>query len=134
MSSYVLDASVAVAAVRTSERSHREARARLGAVLTGADLIIVPVIFDVEVVSALVRGGGQYAAVREFLDRDLGTRQLVSIGPREARAISSLAAAARLRAADAAYVWVANSRGLPLVTLDLEVQNKAGSLCRVETP
>lgn len=134
MSSYVLDASVAVAAVRPSEPHHRAARARLAAILTGADAIVVPAIFDVEVTASLVRGLGSSSAAREYLERDLGARELVTIGPRAARAISGVAARTRLRAADAAYVWVASSRGLSLVTLDAEIAQRVGTLCQVEAP
>jgi predicted nucleic acid-binding protein len=134
VSTYVLDASVAIAAVRSYEPSHRAARARLVALLTGVDDIVVPAIFDVEVTSTLVRGRASSSAAREYLDRDLAARQLVTIGPRAARAISGVAARTRLRAADAAYVWVASSRGLPLVTLDLEVAQRVGTLCQVEAP
>jgi predicted nucleic acid-binding protein len=102
--------------------------------LTGADAIVVPAIFDVEVTSALVRGQASSSAAREYLDRDLAARQLVTLGPRAARAISGVAARTRLRAADAAYVWVASSRGLPLVTLDREIAQKVGTLCQVEAP
>jgi predicted nucleic acid-binding protein len=134
VSTYVLDASVAVAAVRPSEPSHRAARARLAALLTGTDAIVVPAIFDVEVTSALVRAQASGASAQEYLERDLGARQLVTIGPRAARAISGVAARTRLRAADAAYVWVASSRGLPLVTLDEEISKRVGTLCQVEAP
>lgn len=134
MSTYVLDASVAVAAVRPSEPFHQAARARLTALLTGIDAIVVPAIFDVEVTAALVRGKASSSAAREYLDRDLGARQLVTLGPRAARAISGVAARTRLRAADAAYVWVASSHGLPLVTLDVEIAQRVGTLCQVEAP
>jgi len=134
VSTYVLDASVAVAAVRPGEHSHRAARARLAALLTGADAIVVPAIFDVEVTSALVRGQASSSAAREYLDRDLAARQLVTLGPRAARAISGVAARTRLCAADAAYVCVASSRGLPLVTLDREIAQKVGTLCQIEAP
>jgi predicted nucleic acid-binding protein len=134
VSTYVLDASVAVAAVRPSEPSHQAARARLVALFTGTDTIVVPAIFDVEVTATLVRERASSAAAQEYLDRDLATRELVTIGPRAARAISGVAARTRLRAADAAYVWVASSRGLPLVTLDLEIAQKVGTLCQVEAP
>lgn len=134
MSTYVLDASVAVAAVRPGEAGHAAARARLAALLTGADSIVVPAIFDVEVCATLVRADAPLAAARKFLDRDLGARRLVTLGPRAARAISGVAARARLRAADAAYVWVASSRGLPLVTLDREIAQRVGTLCEVEAP
>jgi predicted nucleic acid-binding protein len=96
--------------------------------------MVVPAIFDVEVTSALVRGGAALAAVREYLERDLAARELITIGPRAARAIAGVAARTRLRAADATYVWVASSRGLPLVTLDREIAQKVGTLCQVEEP
>lgn len=57
MSTFVLDASVAVAAVRRAEPSHAAARARLALVLAGTDHAIVPATFDAEVTSALVRAG-----------------------------------------------------------------------------
>lgn len=133
MTTYVLDASVAVAAVRPGEPSHQAARARLVALLAGLDSIVVPAIFDVEVTSALVRGGAANATVQQYLDRDLAARELVTIGPRAAHAISGVAARTRLRAADAAYVWVASSRGLPLITLDHEIAQRVGTLCQVES-
>ncbi len=134
MTTYVLDASVAVAAVRPSEPSHAVARNRLALLLTGADDVVVPAIFDFEVTSALVRGQASPASARRYLERDLGGRVLITIGPRAARAISAVAAKTRLRAADAAYVWVAVSRGLPLVTLDLEIGQRAAGLCAIEAP
>ena len=134
MTSYVLDASVAVAAVRPGEPSHGAARARLAALLTGRDDVVVPAIFDAEVTSALVRGQASPAAARHYLEHDLAARRLVTIGPRCARAISAVAARTRLRAADAAYVWVASARGLPLVTLDRDIGRRAGGLCQVELP
>jgi predicted nucleic acid-binding protein len=104
------------------------------ALLTGTDDIVVPAIFDVEVTATLVRGRATSSAAQKFLDRDLGARQLVTLGPRAARAISGVAARTRLRAADAAYVWVASSRGLTLVTLDREIAARVGTLCQVEAP
>ncbi len=134
MSTYVLDASVAVAAVRTTEPSHAAARVRLALLLAGADEIVVPAIFDVEVTSALIRARAPAAAVRRYLEHDLAARRLVTIGPRAAHAISGIAARTQLRAADAAYVWVASQRGLPLVTLDREIADRVGALCAVEAP
>lgn len=131
---YVLDASVAVAAVREREPHHRAARARLQGFLEGKDEIVVPVIFDAEVASALLRRGVPAAMVARFLDEDLAARRLVTMGPRASRGIVSVVAATKLRAADAAYVWTASSRGLVLVTLDLEIPTKVAGLCRVEMP
>jgi len=88
----------------------------------------------VDATSALVRRGAAIAAVQEYLERDLAAREIITIGPRAALAISGVAARTRLRAADAVYVWVASSRGLPLVTLDREIAQKVGTLCQVEDP
>ncbi len=134
MTTYVLDASVAVAAVRAGEPSHIAARARIASLLAGDDDIIVPALFDVEVTSALVRGRASPAAARRYIEHDLGARRLVTIGPRSARAISAVAARTHLRAAAAAYVWVAGARHLPLVTLDRDIGRRAGKLCQVESP
>ncbi|MGA7119765.1 MAG: type II toxin-antitoxin system VapC family toxin [Polyangiaceae bacterium] len=134
MTTYVLDASVAVAAVRPCEPSHAPARARLARLLTGADDIVVPALFDVEVTSALVRGQALPARAEKYLRVDLAGRKLVTIGPRSARAICGVVAKTQLRAADAAYVWVALTHGLPLVTLDDEVGRKVAGICRVEPP
>jgi predicted nucleic acid-binding protein len=134
VTTYVLDASVAVAAVRPGEPSHAAARARLASLLVGDDDVVVPAIFDVEVTSALVRSRASPAAARRYLEQDLAARRLVTIGPRAARAISGVAARTQLRAADAAYVWVASVRDLPLVTLDREIGRRASAICRVESP
>ncbi len=134
MTTYVLDASVAVAAVRPGEPSYAAARARLAGLLTGADGIIVPALFDIEVTSALVRARTSPARVQKYLDVDLVARKLVTIGPRSARAICGIVAKTRLRAADAAYVWLAITHGLPLVTLDREIGAKVGGICHVEAP
>ena len=131
---YVLDASVAVAAVRPSEPHHRAARIRLAALFTGQDQIVVPAIFDAEVTSALVRGGAPPELAAAYLDTDLASRRLVTMGPRAARGIVAVVRTTKLRAADAAYVWVASSRGLVLVTLDEEIARKISGLCRVELP
>jgi len=131
---YVLDASVAVAAVRPSEPHHAAARDRLAALFTGRDEIVVPAIFDAEVTSALVRSGGSPGHAATFLESDLASRRVVTIGPRAVRGIVAVVKTTKLRAADAAYVWTASSRGLVLVTLDQEIAQKVSGLCRVELP
>lgn len=131
---YVLDASVAVAAVRPSDSHHRAARSRLLSLLTGEDEIVVPAIFDAEVTSALVRGGAPPALCAAYLETDLAARRMITMGPRASQGVVAIVQATKLRAADAAYVWVASSRGLVLVTLDREISQRAGGLCRVEAP
>jgi predicted nucleic acid-binding protein len=118
---YVLDASVAVAALRSSEPHHAAALARCLPLFAGRDQIVVPALFDVEVTAALVRRGAPAESVSRFLEKHLAQRELVTIGPRAARAARTIAARARLRAAGALYVWVAVRESVPLVTLDREV-------------
>jgi predicted nucleic acid-binding protein len=100
----------------------------------GRDEIVVPAIFDVEVVSALVRRGASPASVERFFEKHFAARTLVTIGPRAVRAARALASTTRLRAADALYVWVAAREGLSLVTLDAEVLQRGAPVCKVQTP
>jgi predicted nucleic acid-binding protein len=122
---YVLDASVAVAALRRNEPAHAEAFRRCSALFDGSDEIVVPAIFDLEVFSALVRRGVAPASVERFFERHFATRKLVTIGPRAAGAVRRVVGLTRLRAVDALYVWLAAREGLPLVTADREVLDRA---------
>ncbi|MGH7895677.1 MAG: type II toxin-antitoxin system VapC family toxin, partial [Candidatus Binatia bacterium] len=118
---YVLDASVAIAALRASEPGHHEALRRCLPLFAGRDQIVVPSIFDLEVTSALVRRGVAPVRVAAFFDSHLRSRELITIGPRAVRAARAVVNITRLRAADALYVWVAARKGIPLVTADGEV-------------
>lgn len=131
---YVLDASVAVAALRKQELQHADALRWCLPLFAGRDEIVVPAIFDVEVVSALVRRGAAPASVDRFFERHFASRRLVTIGPRAARAARRIASSTRLRAADALYVWLAAREGLPLVTIDSEVLHRGASVCQVQAP
>jgi predicted nucleic acid-binding protein len=123
--SCVLDASIAVAALREGEPLHEASLRRCLPIFAGREAIVVPAIFDVEVTAALVRRGVPARRVDEFFLRHLAARTLVVIGPRAARAAQGVAGATRLRAADALYVWVAARHGLELITADEEVLRRA---------
>jgi predicted nucleic acid-binding protein len=125
MSTYVLDASVAVSALRASDANHSRAASHLAPLLQGIDSIVVPPIFDVEVVATLVRAGYAPADARRAADLFVGRARTVTLGPRAARAASSTASRTRLRTGDAIYVWVAEREALPLVTLDAEILGRA---------
>jgi predicted nucleic acid-binding protein len=71
---YVLDASVAVAALRDKEPLHRDALRRCMPLFAGEEEIVVPAIFDLEVTSALVRQGASPASVGRFLAAHLTAR------------------------------------------------------------
>ncbi|GAC1352077.1 MAG: hypothetical protein NVS3B20_18890 [Polyangiales bacterium] len=129
-----LDASVAVASQRPKERSHAAALARVNRVLAGTDDVVVPALFPIEVASALTRGGVEASVVIAYLDSLLAFAELVTIGPKRAPLIRAFAMATKLRAADAAYAWVASKANVRLVTLDGELLKLAPPVCRVEPP
>jgi predicted nucleic acid-binding protein len=131
---YVLDASVAVASLRPNEPLHAAAVAFLSPLLKGDDAIVVPAIFRIEVASALARAMFTPAQVARFIGAFVARATIVTIGPRRAIRIERVAIATRLRAADAMYVWLAGREGIPLVTGDAEVQQRATSACRVISP
>lgn len=122
---YVLDASVAIAALRDTEPLHKEALRRCMPLFAGEDEIVVPAIFDLEVTSALLRRGAALASVGRFFTAHLTARTLVTVGPRAIGAVRNVIEKTRLRAADALYVWVAVREGLVLVTADREVLERA---------
>ena len=132
----VLDASVAVAAVRRSEPHHLRARARVDAILTGRDELLVPALFPIEVTSALARRAAwPKPQIATYVTRLLAPPcRVVTLGARSARAASQLAAAMRLRAADAVYVWVAAKAGVLLVSLDDEILERGAAVCQVQAP
>lgn len=125
---YVLDASVAIAALRKTEPSHLDALRRCTPLFAGQDEIVVPAIFDIEVFSGLVRRGAAPTVVASLFALHFTTRRAVTIGPRAAAGARSVVTKARLRAADALYVWLAAREGLDLVTLDNEVLSRAGAV------
>lgn len=129
-----LDASVAVASERPREPSHAASRARVDRVLAGADDLVVPALFPIEVAAALARVGLAERDVRAYVERLLAGAELVTIGPKRAPLIQAVAMATKLRAADAAYVWVAARARVPLVTLDGEVLKRGAPVCAVEPP
>jgi predicted nucleic acid-binding protein len=125
VSAYVLDASVAISALRTSEANHARAASYLAPLLQGIDAIVVPAIFDVEVVATLVRAGYPANEARRAADLFVDPARTIILGPRAARAASSTASRTQLRTGDAIYVWVAEREGLPLVTFDSEILGRA---------
>lgn len=121
----MLDASVAISALRAADANHTRAASYLAPLLQGVDSIVVPAIFDTEVVATLTRAGYAAADARRAANLFVGAGRVVTIGPRAARAASSVASRTRLRTGDAFYVWVAEREALPLVTFDGEILARA---------
>jgi predicted nucleic acid-binding protein len=131
----VLDACVVIASIRPSEPSHSASKARVQRVLRGDDEIVVPSFFIVETSGALARLGQPEADILPFIDAlTAPPHEIVTVGPKSARAARTVALMAKLRGPDALYVWVAARAGLPLCTLDQEIVSRAGPHCQVIAP
>lgn len=131
----VLDASVAVAAARAREPSHRAARLLVAGILRGEDEVVVPAIFSVEVAAALARADEPTPAIRAYVDALLRmAARVVPLSPAVARRARETAMRWRLRAADALYVSLAEWESLPLCTLDPEMSRRGASVCEVIAP
>jgi predicted nucleic acid-binding protein len=131
----VLDASVAVAALRPSEPKHTAASARILRLLNGADTAVVPALFVVEVRDALARLGFNRKTSAAFVDalaRD--PHEIITLGPRAANAAARVAARCKLRGSDACYVWLAQRESIPLCTLDAERAARGKAVCTVMEP
>ena len=132
---YVLDASVAVAAAHPSESTHAAALARVMRVMHGLDELVVPVIFAIEVAAALSRTGSPAPVIERFIAPLIASpTRIITIGPRTAQRIQRVAVRLRLRAADAAYVWLAEREGVALITSDREMLRRGAAICQVRAP
>jgi predicted nucleic acid-binding protein len=131
----VLDASVALAAARAREPSHRAARSRVAGILRGEDELVVPAIFSVEVAAALARAHEPAPAIQAYVDALLRmAARIVPLSPAVARRARDTAMRWRLRAADALYVSLAAWESLPLCTLDREMSQRGANVCEVIAP
>jgi predicted nucleic acid-binding protein len=75
------------------------------------------------------------AAVCAYVDALMSIAAAVAtIGPLRARRIRDMAIVSRLRAADAAYVWLAAQEVAPLCTLDREMAQRGSAFCQVISP
>ena len=131
----VLDASVAIAAQRPQEAAYAASRARLVRFLTGADAGVVPSFFVVEVSGALSRLGFDPKGIGRLGDRlTAPPHEVVTVGPRSAKAARSIAVRGKLRGPDALYVWLASARRLTRCTLDQEMVQRGAAFCKVIAP
>ncbi len=117
-----MDASVGAKWLLPDEEDHPAASSLLDRYASGEVDLVVPDLFFSEVLNALlvavrrkrVSGEAALAALREVEDLHLGP---VSVGPL-LESLFPLALRLGLSAYDAAYLAVAESQGIPLVTAD----------------
>ena len=131
----VLDASVAIAATRVSEPFYAPARAQVERALQGIDAIVVPAFFFVEVAGALARQAIGESDIHAVLDPfTRAPHEVITIGPRRARAAVRVAIACKLRGPDALYVWLAEREGVPVCTLDEEILLRGAARAQTVRP
>jgi predicted nucleic acid-binding protein len=131
----VLDASVAVAALRPSEPAHGAAAARILRLLNGDDTAVLPALFAIEVRGTLARLGFDRRTSVSFVDAlARAPHEVVTIGPRAANAAARVAARCKLRGSDACYVWLAQRESIPLCKLDEEMALCGKAVCSVMEP
>ncbi|MDQ3689404.1 MAG: PIN domain-containing protein [Chloroflexota bacterium] len=131
-----IDASVWLAADAADEAARDVSRSFLRAVLAGGLAVHLPSISIVEVAAAVARRTGDADLAREAGQRVLEMPALV-VHPLDIDAAAEAAALAgyvRLRAADAIYAATALRLGTQLVTLDLELRDRAAPVVGVFTP
>ncbi len=131
-----IDASVWVAADAADEAARDVSRAFLRAVLDGGLAVHQPAISIVEVAAAVARRTGDPDLARQAGQRVLEMPSLV-VHPLDLDSASEAAALAghvRLRAADAIYAATASRHGTRLVTLDMELRERAAIVVDALTP
>lgn len=133
---YTVDASVFVNAFNPHEEGHEVSFQILSAIQERGDPVIVPTLLVPEIVAAVARATGdgpgalQYATATAALPH----LTLVSITAAVARQAADLAAAHRLRGADAIYVAVARRYGTTIVSRDDEQRARGSAVVACQTP
>ena len=133
---YTIDASVFVNAFNPHEKGHAESLELLSAIRKRGEPIIVPTLIVPEVASAVARasddsvGTLQYARALAALPH----LTLISLTAVTAHLAAELAAAYRLRGADAVYLAVARRYGTTVVTRDDEQRARGSAVAACLTP
>jgi predicted nucleic acid-binding protein len=130
-----LDASVWISAFSPAEVGHSDSRALVDLILSARAPLVEPTLFPVEIAGAVSRTRGQVLA------RDLTAPlpalafiRWVALDEGLAARAAELAAAQRLRGADAVYGAVASEHGSVLVSLDQEQLTRMPPVVRTVTP
>jgi predicted nucleic acid-binding protein len=132
----VVDASVWVSRLVPQDFHHQDSKYWFEGQATEGGMLVSPVLLLAEVAGAIARRSGQGKLAEDAIQGmlRLSGLRLVAIDSRLGRAASRLAARLGLRGADAIYVAVAHQLHIPLITWDLEQQEKARGLIEVRTP
>jgi predicted nucleic acid-binding protein len=133
---YTIDASVFVNAFNPHEEGHAESLAALTAIQHRGDPVIVPTLLLPEIAAAVARASDDNDGALAYANAAAGLPNLtlVSLTPAMARQAAELAAAHRLRGADAIYVAVARRYGATLLSRDDEQRARGCAVVACLTP
>ena len=132
----VLDASVWISSLLTTDVHYVRSDSWLVRVSTAGEKLLVPSIFLPEVAGAFMRRVGDRLTAAAALQKTLSSPalQVIPIDAPLATAAAQLALHLSLKGADAAYVALAVERSCPLVTWDRELISRAGAVSSVVEP
>jgi predicted nucleic acid-binding protein len=134
--SVVIDASIWVASVRPSEQHHAASRQFLQSIGDNAVDVYCPSLVLPECMAAIARPTGD-ATLADALVHKLESfprLSLISLTLDQAHRAAVIARDCRLRGADSVYVATADYAKAYLVTWDVEVVTRCGSLIQAMTP
>jgi len=133
---FTIDASVFINAFNPYEEGHEESHRLLGAIQKRAIPMIVPTLVLPEVAATIARGRNDTILGHKFADAlvRLPYLYLVNLDKTTASTASEIAAAHRLRGADAVYAAVAWRFGAELVTRDRQQRDRAAAVLTVHSP
>lgn len=133
---FTIDASVWVNAYSPAEPGQPESRAFLEAVFARGDAIVVPTLLVVELSGVISRTRGDAALAGQMTIALLALPMIrwIALDGMLARQAADLAAAHRLRGADAVYAAVAVTYRSDLVSLDREHLTRLTAVVPTTTP
>ena len=133
---YTIDASVFISAFIESEPQHHASRACLKQFIEQQVNIFCPTLLLVEAAATIARVTGDDAQAIAFASAlaHFPNMELVALDDALAQKAASIAAAAKLRGADAVYAAVAEDASCTLITWDKELLGRARLLLQTDTP
>jgi len=132
----VVDASVCVAIFNEDDLGHLDAAAWFVAASLDEEPIVAPAILLAEVGGALARAMMDDSTPMEVVTllRSGRLLELFVVDERLAARAATIAAAFRIRGADAIYVALADQLGIPLITSDRQQLERGGRLVTARAP
>lgn len=133
---YTVDASVFVNAFNPHEAGHAESLRILALLQERGDPVFVPALLLPEVAAAVARATGDSGGALDYAEAiaALPHVTLVPLTAALARQAAELAAAHRLRGADAVYVAVARRYATTLVSRDDEQRTRGAAVVLCQAP